>query len=134
MNKKTILLGLTVGLLFANGMFANDPNTDKEKFDINSIKYIEDDMDFDLGFDTADYLPEDFDANKSYFDLNWIDYIEEEFIIDMDTKQYLPIGFDPYAYPLDVQSINYIDEKDFFEIQLDSKKHLGKEGNLEINI
>jgi hypothetical protein len=134
MNKKTILLGLTVGLLFVNGMFANDPNTDKEKFDINSINYIEDDFDFDLGFDTADYLPEGFDANQSYFDLNWIEYIEEEFIIDMDTQQYLPIGFDPYAYPLDVQSINYIDEKDFIEIELDSNRHLRKEDNLEINI
>ncbi|MBT8306596.1 MAG: hypothetical protein KJN85_06640 [Maribacter sp.] len=134
MNKKTILLGLTVGLLFVNGMFANDPNTDKEKFDINSINYIEDDFDFDLGFDTADYLPDGFDANQSYFDLNWIEYIEEEFIIDIDTQQYLPIGFDPYAYPLDVQSINYIDEKDFIEIQLDSNRHLRKDGNLEINI
>lgn len=134
MNKKTILLGLIAGLLFVNGMFANDPKTEKEDLDLNSIVYIEDDLDFDLGFDTADYLPEDFNAHQFYFDLNWIDYIEEEFILNMDTQQYLPIGFNPYAFPLDVQSINYIDEKDYFELQLDSKKHLRKDNNLEINI
>jgi hypothetical protein len=113
-------------------MFANDPKN--EDLDLNSIVYIEDDLDFDLGFDTADYLPEDFDAHKFYFDLNWIDYIEEEFILNMDTQPYLPIGFNPYAFPLDVQSINFIDEKDYLEIQLDAKKHIREDYNLEITI
>jgi len=37
MNKKTILLGFTAGLLFVNGIFANDPITENDNFDINSI-------------------------------------------------------------------------------------------------
>jgi len=116
MNKRTILLSFTAGLLFVNGMFANDPRI--EKLDINTIEYIEDDMDFDLGFDTADYLPEGFDANEVYFDINSIDYIVEELVLDLNTQQYLPEGFNAYAFPSDVQSINYIDEKDSFEFRL----------------
>jgi len=124
MNKKTILLGFTTGLLFVSGMFANDPITEKERFDINSIVYIEDDMDFDLGFDTADYLPEDFDAYQVYFDLNSVDYIEEDFTFDWDSKKYLPKGFDAYAYPSDVQSINFLDESDTFEIGIETQENL----------
>ncbi|MCP4975057.1 MAG: hypothetical protein GY931_02760 [Maribacter sp.] len=124
MNKKTILLGFTAGLLFVNGMFANDPTTEKEKFDINSIVYIEDEIEIDLGFDTADYLPEDFDAYQVYFDLNSVNYIEEDFTLEWDTKAYLPKGFDAYAYPSDVQSINYIDESDAFEVGFDTKAYL----------
>ncbi|WP_148232092.1 hypothetical protein [Maribacter sp. HTCC2170] len=116
MNKRTILLSFTAGLLFAHGMFANDPNT--EKLDINTIEYIEDDMDFELGFDTADYLPEGFDANQVYFNINSIDYIEEELAFELNTQENLPEGFSAYAYPSDVQSINYIDEKDSFDFSL----------------
>jgi len=124
MNKKTIILGITAGLFFVNGMFALDPTTDKEKFDINSITYIEDEVEFDLGFDTADYLPEDFDAHHAYFDLNGVHYIEEEFTIKWNTKKYLPKKFDAYAYPSDVQSINFLDESDVFEVGFDTQTYL----------
>ncbi|NNK75369.1 MAG: hypothetical protein HKP42_04820 [Maribacter sp.] len=124
MNNKTILLGLTVGLLFVNGMFANDPNTEKEKFDINSINYIEEDMDFDLGFDTADYLPEGFDAYQVYFDLNGVEYIQEVFAIEFDTKENLPEDFDAFAYPSDLQSMNFIDDADSFEVGFDTQTYL----------
>lgn len=120
MKKKTILLGFTAGLMFVNGMFANDLKKGKENLDINTIEYIEDDMDFDLGFDTADYLPEDFDAHQVYFNINSIEYIEEELAMELDTQQYLPVGFNAYAYPSDVQSINYIDENDAFEFHMNT--------------
>ncbi len=124
MNKKTIILGITAGMFFVNGMFALDPTTDKDKFDINSITYIEDEVEFDLGFDTADYLPEDFDAHHVYFDLNGVHYIEEEFTIKWNTKKYLPKNFNAYAYPSDVQSINFLDESDDFEVGFDTQKYL----------
>ncbi len=124
MNKKTIILGITVGMFFVNGMFALDPTTDKDKFDINSITYIEDEVEFDLGFDTADYLPEDFDAHHVYFDLNGVHYIEEEFTIKWNTKKHLPKKFNAYAYPSDVQSINFLDESDDFEVGFDTQKYL----------
>ena len=103
-----------------NGMFANDPRIENDDLDLNTIEYVEDDKDFDLGFNTADYLPEDFDPNQVYFNINSIDYIKEEWVLQIDTKKYLPKGFDPYAYPSDVESINYIDENDVFEFNMDS--------------
>jgi len=124
MNKKTILLGFTAGLLFVNGMLANDPTTEKEKFDINSIVYIEDEIEIDLGFDTADYLPEDFDAYQVYFDLNSVDYIEDDYTLEWDTQAYLPKEFNAYAYPSDVQSINYIDEADRIVLDFNAKLYL----------
>jgi len=124
MNKKTIILGITAGIFFVNGMFANDPTTDKERFDINSIIYIEDEIEFDLGFDTADYLPEDFDAYHVYFDLNGVNYIEEDFTIEWDTTEYLPKEFNAYAYPSDMESINFLDESDAFEVGFDTQKYL----------
>lgn len=124
MNKKTIILGITAGMFFVNGMFAMDPTTEKDKFDINSITYIEDEIEIDLGFDTADYLPEDFDAHQVYFDLNGVDYIEEDLAIEWDTKEYLPKEFNAYAYPTDVQSINFIDGSDTFALGFDTQKYL----------
>lgn len=111
-------------MFFVNGMFAIDPTTEKEKFDINSITYIEDEIEFDLGFDTADYLPEDFDAYHVYFDLNGVNYIEEDFTIEWNTKKYLPKEFNAYAYPSDVQSINFLDESDVFEVGFDTQEYL----------
>lgn len=122
MNKKTIVLSFAAGLMFVNGMFANDSKT--ENLDINTIEYIEDEMDFDLGFDTADYLPEDFDASQVYFNIDSVQYIEDELVSEINTKEYLPVGFDAYAFPADVQSINYIDEKDSFEVRLNSMKFM----------
>ncbi len=129
MNKKTIILGITAVMFFVNGMFAIDPTTEKERFDINSIAYIEDEIEIDLGFDTADYLPEDFDAHQVYFDINGVDYIEEDFDIEWDTKEYLPKEFNAYAYPTDVQSINFIDGSDTIEVGFDTADYLPEDFN-----
>ncbi|MRX62555.1 hypothetical protein [Maribacter luteus] len=131
MNKKTILLGLTTGLLFVNGLFANDTKRDDDNFDINSIVYIEDDTEVELGFDTSDYLPEDFNAHEHYFDINGLEYIEETMILDVDTKTYLPQDFDAYAFPTDVQSLNFIDMEEDAPIDLgfDTKQYLPENFN-----
>jgi len=129
MNKKTIVLGITFGLCFVNGMFANDSVNKKERFDINSIIYIEDEIEIDLGFDTADYLPEGFNAYNFYFDLDSINYIKEDKLDKFKSKKYLPKDFDAYSYPTDVMSINYIDENDFIELGFDSKQNLPENFN-----
>jgi len=69
MNKKNIILALVTGFTFLHSTSAM-VNHEEFEFDINSIVYIEDEVKIDLGFDTADYLPENFDPYKSYFDLN----------------------------------------------------------------
>lgn len=123
MNKKNFTLNIAIGIALVNGVFAISPNKDIEDFDINTVEYIEEVIEIDLGFDVADYLPEDFNPYKMYVDLDAITYIEEEIEIS-DLSQYLPEGFDAYAFPTDVQSINYIDENDSFTIDFDTKKHL----------
>jgi len=130
MNKKTIMLGTMLGIFFVNGMFASDPAKEKEELDINSIAYIEEEFELELGFDTADYLPEGFDASTYYFDTNSVVYIETPFEIGFDTRDYLPEGFDAYAYPNDVQSINYIDEADNFVIDYTDQRKISNYGDI----
>lgn len=125
MNKKNFILSIAMGIALVNGVFASTLNKDVEVFDVNSIEYIEEDEQIELGFDSADYLPEGFDPYEVYFDLNAVQFEEEEIEIS-DLTKYLPEGFDSYAYSTDVQSINYIDENDSFEVDFDTKKYLPK--------
>jgi len=124
MNKKNLTLSIALGTVITNTAFATTPK-DVEIFDINSIEYIEEEIEINLGFDVADYLPEDFNPYDIYIDVNAITYIEEEIEIS-DLSKNLPEGFDAYAAPTNVQSINYIDENDTFKIDFDTKKYLPK--------
>ncbi len=123
MNKKKFILSLSVCMVLVKGIAANNLPKDVEVFDINTVEYIEEEEEIDLGFDVADYLPDGFDPHKMYVDLNAIAYVEEELEI-ADLSKYLPEGFDAYAFPTDVHSINYIDENDSFTLDFDTKKHL----------
>lgn len=124
MNKKIFKTVLLLSLIFANGVFAADPKTENDELIINSVTYIEDDADFDLGFNTADYLPEDFNPYEVYVDLESIVFIEEDVAINFNSKKHLPKGFDVYAYPTDVEGFNYIDENDEIVLGFDTKKYL----------
>lgn len=124
MNKKTLKVSMLLGLLFANGVFAGDPKTEKDELIINSVIYIEEDVDFNLGFDTADYLPAGFDPYKIYVDLDSVIFLEEDDNVKLNSKKHLPKGFDAYAYPVDVEAFNYIDKNDEIVLDFDTKKHL----------
>lgn len=124
MNKKTLKVSMLAGLIFANGVFAADPKTEKDELVINSITYIEDDVDFDLGFDTADYLPEDFNPYDVYVDIESIAFVEDDEDINFNSRKHLPKEFDAYAYPTDVEGFNYIDENDEIVLDFDTKKYL----------
>ncbi len=126
MNKKNVALAIIMGLTIAKGVFAADPETEKEELDINTITYIQEESEIELGFDVNDYLPEGFDPYKIYVDLAAISYIEDESIDNIDFSKHLPDGFDAYAYPTDIQSINYIDENDDITLDFDNKKYLPK--------
>jgi len=71
---------------------------DTAKFDISTIEFVEVEGDsIELGFDTVDYLPENFDPHTNPIDAKSIDFIEvEEVILDFKTEAYLPKGFDPH--------------------------------------
>lgn len=124
MNKKSFILTIATGLLLANGVFASNLITEKDERVINSINYIEDDADFELGFDTADYLPEGFDPYEIYINLDAVVFIEDEVADDVKTKKHLPANFDAYAYPTDVAAFNYIDQNDDVELDFDTQAHL----------
>ena len=124
MNRKQITLSIVLGMTVANGVFASNPISENKDFDINSITYIEEELEIDLGFDPADYLPEGFDPYKIYVDLNGFEFIEEDTVEIADGAKYLPQGFNAYANPQEVAGFNYIDEKDTIVLDFDTKEHL----------
>ncbi|HEA20109.1 hypothetical protein LCGC14_2012650 [marine sediment metagenome] len=124
MNKKNFILTIATGLILANGVFASNLTTEKDDRVISSVTYIDDDVDFELGFDTAEYLPEGFNPYKVYIDLEAVIFIEDEATDSVNTKKYLPSNFNAYAYPTDVAAFNYIDEKDTVEMDFDSQPYL----------
>lgn len=120
MNYKRMSLSIILGLAICQGAFASNTPKDVEDFDINSIEYIEEEVEIDLGFNTADYLPESFNPNTFYFNVNSVAYVEDSLIEEEDFTKYLPSGFDAYSYAKDVQSINYIDANDTITVDLDT--------------
>nr|WP_299071671.1 hypothetical protein [uncultured Allomuricauda sp.] len=106
---------------------SNEVKESSSELDLSEIVFIEEDAEIDLGFNTADYLPEDFNPYKAYFNLDSITYIEEEeeLALDFDTNAYLPKGFDPYTEVVPVNSINFIEEESI-DLGFDTKKYLPK--------
>ena len=49
-----------------------------EDIKVSEIVFIEEEPSIELGFDTAEYLPEGFDPYSVYFDVNAIEFIDEE--------------------------------------------------------
>jgi len=124
MFKKKLTLPIALGVLVIQGTFANEMHKDIEEFDLDSIEFIEEEDVISLGFDTADYLPEDFDAHAFYFDINSVEFIEESDMVGKRIKNRLPKYFDPYANPEGIEGINYIDPNDDFNIDFNTKKYL----------
>ena len=128
MNYKKLSVSVVLGLAISNSIFANENPKEIKDFEIiNSIEYIEE-QEVCLGFNTEDYLPEGFDPNTFYFDVNSVDFLEDT-LDEEDFSMFLPDGFNAYAYPSDVQSINYIDANDTIKVDLDTKDFLPEDFN-----
>ena len=99
MNKMNLIVTSIMGLVLSSGLNAQGPKIDSDQFDINSITYIEEEPDIDLGFNPMDYLPENFEAYANPSDFRSINYIDpnDEFAFDLDICEFLPEGFDPYV-------------------------------------
>jgi hypothetical protein len=126
MNKKNLILPIALGGLLIQGVFANDSKKEVEEFDPNSIEYIEEEEVIELGFDTADYLPEGFDPYAFYFDVHSVIYIEESDLNDIRIKNRLPKNFNAYADPIGIEGINYMDPNDEIILDFNTKKYLPK--------
>ena len=97
------------------------------ELNLDDIIYIEEDSEVELGFNTADYLPENFDPCKQYVDLDAIEYIEEDNVLDLgfDTEAFLPDSFNAYADATDFRNIDYIEEgEDDFELGFNTAEYL----------
>lgn len=91
---------------------------------VSEIVYIEEETSIDLGFDTADYLPEDFDPYNVYFDIDSVEFIDDEIEeLGFDTAAYLPEGFNAYANPGNLDGINYIEEESI-DLGFDTSKYI----------
>lgn len=94
---------------------------------LDDIIYIEEETDLELGFDTAEYLPDNFDPHKQYVDLDAIAFIEDDnsFELGFSTEEYLPEGFNAYADATDFRNIDYIEEgEDDFDLGFDTAEYL----------
>jgi hypothetical protein len=95
-----------------------------EEIQMSEIVFIEEEASIDLGFNTADYLPEGFDPHTVYFDVNSIEFIDNEITdLGFDTKAYLPANFNAYANPNSLDGINYMEEEDV-DLGFDTKAYL----------
>lgn len=107
--------------------------TNCEPLPIDDITYIEPTEDVELDFDTAQYLPEDFDAYKGMgTDVTNILFIEneEEFDLGFDTAAYLPIGFDAYAgMEINLDTIQYLEEEEAIELDFNVQNYLPENFN-----
>ena len=71
--------------------------TPKKELDVSNIKYIESPRKIELGFDTAKYLPEDFNPYRGEVTVTSLNYIEDDEVnLGFDTAKYLPENFNPY--------------------------------------
>ncbi len=103
--------------------------TVSSELDLSEIDFIEEKLDFDLGFDTKAYLPEDFDPYTAYFDLASVVFLEEDSVdLGFDNSKYLPDGFDAYAFPNDISGINFIEEEDL-DLGFNTESYLPKHFN-----
>ncbi|MEX0291118.1 MAG: hypothetical protein AB3N14_18590 [Flavobacteriaceae bacterium] len=96
------------------------------ELNLNDIVFLEFEEPIDLGFDPADYLPENFDPYKVYFDLNKVTYIDDvkEVQFSFNTMDYLPTDFDPYSVPEDINAISYIEEDEDLDLGFDTAAYL----------
>lgn len=126
MNKKNLTLSIALAGFLTQGIFANDSKREVEGFDLDSIEYIEEEEVIDLGFDTADYLPDGFDPYAFYFDIHSIAFIEESDLEDISVNKRIPKGFDAYADPIGIEGINYMDPNDEIIVDFNTKRFLPK--------
>ncbi len=99
---------------------------DIKTLNLADIRFIEEEDTVDLGFNTADYLPEGFDPYEVYVDLGKITYIEENEgeELGFETTAWLPEGFDPYAAPADFTSISYMEPESDLHPAIETKTWL----------
>ncbi|MDT0606634.1 hypothetical protein [Croceitalea rosinachiae] len=94
-----LIIGLAFTTITNAGTGLNDNEELNEVELLNTIEFIEDEEESDLGFDVTQYLPYGFDPYKGMvFDISEIRYVEicEPIHLGFDSNEYLPENFNPY--------------------------------------
>jgi hypothetical protein len=93
---------------------ACEESDSETELDLSAIAYEELEESENLGFDTREYLPENFNPYETYVDLNAIAFLEEreEDLIPGILKGLLPRDFDPYGAPADFMDVSYMENED----------------------
>ena len=120
-------INLTFSFLLALGfntaLISQGPSHDCDDLVLNNITYIEEEDEFDLGFETEDYLPLDFDPHKIYVNLDAIEFIDDEEMTP-DFRAYLPAEFNAYAFPKYFRNIDYVDPTDEITLDFETEEYL----------
>lgn len=126
----TGIIGLVSSVVALGAQTGNSPLHTTQN-DNDKVIYIEEVKPVDLGFDTAMYLPEGFDAYGNPENFMDISYIEEvpELELDFEVEEYLPKLFDPYKKYFDLNSIEYIEEEEVIEFDFEIKEYLPQDFN-----
>ena len=118
-----LIVSSFLGLAISTGVYAQNPGIECDPIDLRTVVYIEEESELDLGFDTRDYLPNNFDPYRLYVDLEKIAFVNEE-ETDLNYQDYLPAEFDAYANPIHFRNIDYIDPADEESLDFNPKDYL----------
>ncbi len=95
---------------------------------LESILFIENDEEatVELGFDTAPYLPVNFDPYGAFHEVVDVAYLEEELPVEIgfETTEYLPANFNPYSVPQDFMDVSYIEAEEDMNLGFDPTSYL----------
>jgi len=111
-------------------VFTSIEDSTFENFDINSIEVIELEEEVELGFNSKDYLPENFNALKRKHDLDWstIELIEPEEDVEyyFNPKDHLPEGFNALKgkHDLDWNTIELVEIEEDVKLNFNPKDYL----------
>jgi len=111
-------------------IFVNAEDSASEIADVNDVEVIEIEEEVVINFDTKTYLPEDFNALKGLYNLDWtlieVIELEEEVELGFDTSKYLPKSFNALKgkHDLDWSTIELIEIEEDIDLGFDTQKYL----------
>lgn len=116
-------------------VFNNIENASSTILDVSAIEVIEIEEEVDLGFDTANYLPKNFNALQGKHDLDWrtieVIEIDEEVELGDETVKYLPKDFNALKgkHDLDWSTIELVEIEEEMEFGFETSNYLPKDFN-----
>ncbi len=111
-------------------LFTKVEDQSSEQIDISDIEVIEIEEEVELGFETSNNLPENFNPLKGKHDLDWstieVTELEEEVEFGFDTSNYLPENFNVLKgkHDLDWSAIELTEIEEEVELGFDTKAYL----------